>query len=158
MSNDLGPVAPTHSVSFLALLRYQQETANAAATSSMYNPESNRFGHYLSRQEWKKRFGPSRHDVKSARVLLKRWGISSSWDAPNSFLLVRGPARAIERVFSVKIDAYAAPSGRRFYAAARDPVIPRSLAPFLNGTGHICSFQDRAASLIPVEDFDLPTC
>lgn len=57
-----------------------------------------------------------------------------------AWMTIAGPARPLERVFHVRVDRYRAHSGVRFYAARRDPLVPRRLRSAIAAVGHISSY------------------
>ncbi len=149
-SRDLGPLPPATAVSFVALLRDPASRSGAARIAAIYNPHSSLFGHYESAGEWARRFGPSPALVARVQAMMRRSGITASWRAGDSWMLLNGSARAVERTFHVRIHRYRALSGRRFYAAPHDPVIPAVLDSFFAGTGHLSSYPDRRIRVVPI--------
>ncbi len=149
-SHDLGPVTASTRVSFLASLRHPGMSRAAAQLAAMYDPHSTRFGHYDSLRQWMRSTGLSPSMVDQVRAVLRRSGIAVDWQPGDGWMLVGGPAGAVERVFSVRIHEYRAVSGRRYYASARDPVIPHALASIVVGTGHVSNYPDRGFRIVPV--------
>lgn len=147
-SRDLGPVTSSQTVTFLAVLRNPSARRQAAELAAIYSPHSRLFGHYKNAQH--PGAGALAHDVGFARAFLRRAGLTVSWEPGSEWLLVRGGARAVERVFRVRVHAYIASSGLHYYAAARDPRIPGPLRAVITGAGHIWSYPDRRPSIIPV--------
>lgn len=148
-STDMGSLAPSQRVSFLADLRDPSGGRDAAALAAIYDPRSAAFGHYETAQQWARRSGLARRAALQARAYLRHAGIDTAWQPGSDWVEISGPVRAIERVFRVSIRDYTSHSGLRYYAAGRDPIIPARLAGVLAGAGHISSYPDRLPGIIP---------
>lgn len=145
-SRDLGSAAPSQTVAFLVRLRDPLARRRVEELAAIYTPSSKSFGHYQTA-----RYESAPPTVRAARAFLSRLGMTAVWEPGSSWLVLKGPAQAVERVFQVRIHDYVASSGRRFYAAAGDPLIPRQLAGVITGTGHISSYPDRQPNIIPAD-------
>ena len=90
-------------------------------------------GGTLSTAEFDARFGPDQARVEDSVGRLSVAGLTPSWTAGSSVLVLDGPAAALERVLRVRFQDYLAPDGIRFYAADRDPTLPAYLKPLVSG-------------------------
>jgi kumamolisin len=149
-SRDLGPVAAAANTSFVALVRDQTAPRRSAEIAAMYDPSSTTFGRYQTAQQWSSAHDAAAHDARRAAAFLKPFGIAVRWQPGTDSVLIGGPAASIERVFRVRIHAYMTPSGGRYAASTRDPIVPPQLSAELAGTGHISSYPDRRARILPV--------
>lgn len=148
-SRKLHPAASSHTVSFLALLHDPTAAERASRLAAIYDPRSRAFGRFETLRDLE-RAGPLPRAVQRIQTGLRHAGLTAAWHPGDDWLEIRGPAGAIERLFRVRIDAYLAPSGRRFVAAAHDPIVPRAFHSIIAATGHLSSYPDRRATIVPV--------
>jgi kumamolisin len=137
-------------VAFLASLRDPAVRQHATDLAALYDPRSPAFEHYKTPAQWVRRFAPMQHTVRSVQAFLSREGVAASWQPGTDWLTIGGPARAIESVFRVGIHGYISRSGRQFYAAPRNPVVPSPLAAVLRA-GRISSYTNLRPSILPVD-------
>ena len=101
-------------------------TLDAVITAAS-DPANPRYGHYLTRDEYRVRFAPTDADVSAVRGWAERAGLRVDAVSPERLLVTaRGTTSQVQRLLGVTIDDYSLP-GRRFYANDRDPVVPSSL-------------------------------
>jgi kumamolisin len=149
-SQNLGPVAPAHPVSFILLLRDPTAAREEADLAALYDPRSRHYGHFLTAAQYAASYGPSAAAVARVRAVLRRDGLAIQWQKGNAWLVVSGPAGRVERVFRVHIHDYIAPMGEHFYASAQDPRIPVALRPQVSGASHVSSYLEVHRLSVPV--------
>jgi kumamolisin len=148
-SRDLGRIQPDRQVTFTLLLKDPSAQRRAAAIAALYDPHSSHFGQYLSLPQWKMRFGPRVDRVQRVRRALRSRGVTSRWVRGDGWMIASGPARRVEQVFGVRIDRYAAVSGRHFWASRHDPVVPSWLRGTVAAAGHLTSYVNRRTFAVP---------
>lgn len=152
-ARDLGRLPGRAHVSLLLSLRDTTAIQRQRAIAEMYDPRSRRFGHFQSPAQWAAS-GPSLRRVAWAQAYLHARGIASHWQRGADWLMVTGPSAAISRVFRVRIDRFRASDGRRLYAALRSLWVPTALQSVVSGAGHLSSYSDRRATVIPTNGLD----
>jgi kumamolisin len=113
----------------------------------MYRPGSRAFGRFLNPRELA-RYAPASDSISRVRSFLRRAGLSTSWQQGDSWLMVRGPATAVDRTFYVDVHEYTSAGGIHYYASARDPGVPAGLRADVSAAGRIDSFRERT-HLVP---------
>jgi len=108
-------------------LRHQPELETLL--TSLYDPASAEYGHYLSRDEFTARFSPTPADYAAVIAFAKSQGLSITGTHPERTLLnVTGSAAAVKAAFGVTVKNYVSPDGRLFHAPDAEPSLPASVA------------------------------
>lgn len=139
-SRDLGPLAGPATVRFVVSLRDAISVTEAERLAAVSDPRSRSFGSYLSPRRYASLTGPSPSRVRTALVILRRHGLRGSWSAGAGWMVIAGPARAMDRYFRVRIDRFRSRSGVRFYASRRNPALSGPLRRVVSAVGHISSY------------------
>jgi subtilase family serine protease len=101
-------------------LRNQEELDELLGQLS--NPESQKFGHYLSAQQFAAEFGPSDQDYQALIKFAEQNGLTVTRTYPNRVLLdVTGAVQDVEKVLHINMLTYRHPSRGEFYAPDREP-------------------------------------
>ena len=159
-SQDRGAVAPGRRVSLILSLKDPTAARLTADVNAMYDPNAATFGHFKTPAQLDARYGPPASRVMRVLRILRGYGLSGQWRRGNNWLVVAGPARRVDAVFHVSVHAYVAPDGVRYEASARDPTLPRSLQPDVDGVSRISSYfrplahAIRGSGLTPVDLLD----
>ncbi len=148
-SADLGPVAPGTPIEILLIVRNPARAKQAADIAAMYSPRSRSFGHMLTAKQVAERYGPSPRMVGQLIAILRRLGLSASWQAGNDWIMATGPASRMESAFHVRVAWYRSPHGTRYYAGDRDPVLPSALTSFVQEAGRISSYFEPSTYAVP---------
>lgn len=93
--------------------------------AQIYDPASPQFHHYVSAEEFARRFGPAVEDYAAVGAYCRSKGLSIVATHPNRTVLeVAGPAEAFERVFHTTLRVYRHPTeARNFFAPETEPSI-----------------------------------
>ena len=103
--------------------------------------ESPDFHHFLSPEEWTKRFDPSEQDEQAVVDWAKAQSLNVTHRFPNRLLVdIEGPVSAIEKAFNVTINLYQLDT-KSFYSNDRDPEIPSSLLGVIQSVGGLNNLQ-----------------
>ncbi len=122
-----GPHNPDGALTLTIGLGARNAAVLDAVIAASSDPASPRYGHYLTRDEYRARFAPTDVDVSAVRAWAERAGLRVSAVSPERLLVTaRGTTSQVQRLLGVTIDDYSLP-GRRFYSNDRDPVVPSDL-------------------------------
>lgn len=114
-------------------LRNQQELSDVL--SSMYNPRSSLYHHFLTPQQFAAEFGPTAEQQQQVIAYLRSQGFSVTHVAPNGMLIdANADVAQTEAAFAVKINTYQL-GARKFYANASAPSVPASVASLITSIG-----------------------
>ncbi len=97
----------------------------------LQDPASKNYHHWLTSDEFLKRFGPSAAQVKAVATWLGTEGFTVSHQSATSIEFA-GPAAQAERTFSVRIARF---GNGNVYANTNDPVIPKRFAGVIGAVG-----------------------
>jgi hypothetical protein len=99
------------------------------------------FHHFLTPEEWSKRFDPSEEDEQAVVDWAKAQGLTVTHRFPNRLLVdVEGPVATIERALNLTINTYQL-GAKSFFSADRDPEIPSRLSQVVQSVGGLNSLQ-----------------
>jgi Pro-kumamolisin, activation domain len=126
---------PTHADEFAQLLRDVQD------------PNSSKFRHFLTFEDWKARFAPTDSDVAKVAEWAGRSGLTVLHQfGDNLAVKVEADAQTIERAFDLQLNHYTFGT-RRFFAADRDPAMPAELAGVLKNVQGLDSYYRMRAAM-----------
>jgi subtilase family serine protease len=134
-SADLGAaraVLGNESISATVALQLRNTTEMQALLASVYNRGDPQFRHFLSKDEFNARFGPSDTTVAQVTKRLEQAGLQVTRTG-TTFLRVTGSTAAMEAAFGVSLHAYQVPAsaagpGYRFRAPTSAPQAPADIA------------------------------
>jgi len=99
------------------------------------------FHHFLTPEEWSKRFDPSSEDEQAVVDWAKAQGLNVTNRFPNRLIVdVEGPVSTIEKAFNVTMNQYQL-GAKSFFSSDRDPVIPSSLTNVIQSVGGLNNLQ-----------------
>ena len=103
---------------------------------SIYDPSSPQYRHYLSLEEFTRRFGPAEINYQKALDFFEANGLHVTASSANRYIIdVDGPVSAIDRVFHLTLRLYRHPvENRDFVAPDREPTVDLDV-PLLHVTG-----------------------
>jgi len=102
---------------------------------SIQTKGSHDFHHFLSAEEWTKRFDPSVEDEQAVVDWLTAHGLTVTHRFPNRLLVdVEGTAGTIENAFGVTMNSYQVGT-KTVYSNDRDPQIPSNLTNIIHSVG-----------------------
>jgi kumamolisin len=125
----LGPTSANAEIDFRIELRSRHQAALDAFTSGVNIPGSPDYRHYLTADEFGRRFGPSDRDIGAVRAWLQSGGVDVVAENPQrTALTVRGNAANVERLLGVKLRDYRAEeSNERFHRPFGTAAVPAAL-------------------------------
>jgi uncharacterized repeat protein (TIGR01451 family) len=108
-------------------LRNRQALTNLL--QQIYDPASPNYHHYITPEQFKAQFGPTRQDYQNVIDFAQKNGLTVVGTHPNRMLLdVRGKASDVENAFHVTLRTYRHPTQNRdFFAPDTDPSVPSTL-------------------------------
>jgi kumamolisin len=118
-ANDLGPLAAKAPVSFILTLRERDVSGLQALLAR---------GGTATSAQWASTYGPDPKGVARIRRVLRRAGLSSTWESGGTVLSVTGGAAAVEHFLHLSIHRFVLHDSTHFYAALSQPVAPKSIA------------------------------
>jgi subtilase family serine protease len=126
---------PAATVEFDLVLRLQRQKLDRYL-SGLYDPDSPVYGHYVSPSTFGRRFGlpAAALAVLGERVRAAGFRVVARYPEHTS-LRVRGTAAAVRRAFGVTLEDAVTAAGHGYHAPDRAPVVPRSLAPWVEAVG-----------------------
>ena len=96
--------------------------------AEIYNPSSSNFHHFITPEEFKKRYALDEAEVARTVNYLEQHGFHSVVVAPNGFMISAvGANQSVQRTFNADIHQYKDSKGRLFFAPAAQIAIPRDL-------------------------------
>jgi pseudomonalisin len=120
--------------------RADRQAALAAFVAGQHDPLSPDYHHWLSADEYGRRFGITDADLEAITSWLGRSGFSVDEVAPGrGWVNFSGVVRDVERVFRTHIDDYVV-DGRLYHANANSPSVPRGLADLVSGIVSLHNF------------------
>ena len=123
----VGHYDPTQMLRLVFALNPPHLAEEEAFLNQLQDPQSYLFHHYLSSEEWNRRFAPSAEDEQAMVAWATSQGLSITQRYPNRLLVdVEAPARVIEKAFNVSINRYQIGS-ETYFSNDRDPAVPASL-------------------------------
>jgi hypothetical protein len=110
-------------------LPLRNPTALSNLLEQICNPASPNYRHYLTREQFTERFGPTQQEYQGVVDFVRARGLTVSGVHSNRMVLeVSGPAAAIEKAFSVRLWVYPHPSeDRMFYAPDSEPQVEKGI-------------------------------
>jgi pseudomonalisin len=140
---DRGPADPSLRYDRMILVlapRAEAQLAVEQTIADLHNPQSPNYHHWLTPEEFGRRFGPSDQDLAQVTQWLERGGFTVDEVAPGrGWINFSGEVRDVERVFRTHIHDYEI-DGKRFHANATSPSVPRALADVVSGIVSLHNF------------------
>jgi len=124
----VSPTDPNTLLEIRVILPWTHQTELNHLLKSIYTPGSADYQHYLSDTQFMLLFGPSKSDISEISQYLTAQGM---WVDPSSVgcvLKVKGTVAAAQQAFGVEINNYEKSDKTRFYATAKNAVLPAYLA------------------------------
>ncbi len=140
-SRDTGRIAAGQPVAFDLILANPEAAGLKKAIAAIYDPHSPSYGHFLTPAEAAARFGPAPGRAAGVIEWLRAHGLGGAWTPGTGAVTATGPAAAVEKAFRIRLDAYRAPNGSRFYAGWDDPRVPPELAAAVVGSSHVTDYR-----------------
>ncbi|HEY2473178.1 MAG TPA: S53 family peptidase [Candidatus Cybelea sp.] len=126
---DLGRATDTTQVSVAVVLNYRNEDQLDQLIEAQGTPGSGSFHHFLTPQQFARRFGPTEADYQATIGQLRDAGFTITHTFTNRTTIdASAPAPVAERLFSTEIHVVRRPDGLMAYRNVRPETIPASLA------------------------------
>lgn len=158
----LGPTSRTLPMERMVLLLAKRPGAEAALDSliaAQHNPKSSQYQHWLTPEEYGRRFGISDRSVASVRSWLESHGFRvEEVTTGRGAIIFSGTVDQVENAFATKIDDYLV-TGVVHHANSLEPSIPAGLADLVQGVISLHDFhsQPALASVAQVSSPDYTT-
>ncbi len=134
ISNSLGAINPSQKISLTFALPLRNQPQLKQMVSDLYNPNSPRYGQYLSLQQFTAAYGPTQDDYNAVIAYAKAQGLTITGMHPERTLLdVSGSAAVVEQAFGIQINNYQSPYGIIYHAPTSEPSLPTAIAGKLIG-------------------------
>ena len=123
----LGPTDPTRTLTISLVLKGDAAGLDAAL-AALNDPRSPEYHHFLSPQEYARRFGATSTTVASLAATLRAAGLRvPTTTAIAGLLNAQGPVATLDALFAVRLGDYCDKHGGRYIAPDAAPHIPASL-------------------------------
>jgi subtilase family serine protease len=160
-ATQLGPLASGQSVTAKVWLAPRDRSGLAALAAAVSNPNSAKYGQFITHKQYAKEFAPTRHDVAAVKRWLTKAGLQVTKTGPDGhYLAVSGTSDAIAAAFGTQIATYTV-NGQTTQAPTSDLSIPSSLAGLVLGVTGLAQFghQVKPADFGPPGGFaNAPPC
>lgn len=148
---DVGPTDPSLRMKRMILLLKiapEKQAELDRLLAEQQNPFSPNFHHWLTPEEFRKRFGPSPEEIATVKNWLVSQGFTMEGTAKGgAWINFSGTVADVERAFHVKMHDYCV-DGHLYHANSNDPSILRSLAGLVAGPVSLNNFPLEAMPLI----------
>jgi subtilase family serine protease len=115
-------------------LNLGNEAGLDALLDGIADPQSPYYHHFLARNQFGPQFGLSLAQVGQVTNALRELGLDpGSADAARLEIPVTATAAALDRAFRITMTDFRLPGGRVAYASTSAPMVPASIAPYVEG-------------------------
>lgn len=116
-------------------LQLRNKTALKQLLQAIYNPDSAQYHQFLTSQQFKADFSPTKEQRQQVTDYLTNQGLAVDSISSNSLLIdAHGQAEQVESAFDVHMHNYRVGS-HTFYANADEPTMPSALSPIIMSIG-----------------------
>jgi kumamolisin len=154
-STRLGPAASADRMTVQVALKLRDQAALEDLVMRVSAPGSPEYGHYLTNQQFRDRFGPTATTVAATAGYLQAQGLAIVGSAPGSTLVnAEGTVAQVEQAVHTSISRYHDPVADRDYFANDDaPALPPTIASAVQAVHGLDNHAVRHRSAAPC-----PTC
>ncbi|MDE3008309.1 MAG: hypothetical protein KGI14_04695 [Acidobacteriota bacterium] len=122
--------SPGGSTNFDVVLRQPHQRELTAFLSSLYNPRSPNFRHFVTPSTFARRFGASKASVRAVRAYFASYGVRvTGVNKARTLVSLRGHDADVARAFATSVENIRTPGGVVVAQFARAASVPSSLAP-----------------------------
>jgi hypothetical protein len=149
----LGLMPPTQQLSAAIALPFRNREALSNLLHEINNPASPNYRHYLTREQFTERFGPTEQDYATLKKFAAASGLRVNAEHANRMLLeVNGTVADIDRVFHTTLRLYRHPTeARTFYAPDTQPSLDVTVPVLsVSGLDNYALARPRLQSVSPV--------
>jgi kumamolisin len=130
----LGPLPSNYPLDIALVLRGQRSTDLDETLAGINDPHSPLFHHFLTPDQFSRRFGPTASAWGQVIQVLRAAGMRTEGaDSPGSLLAAHGTAATVERLFGVRLYRYRSVHGEVYYSADALPHIPAAISADVSG-------------------------
>ncbi|HEY0197498.1 MAG TPA: protease pro-enzyme activation domain-containing protein [Rhodanobacter sp.] len=135
----------------LLLQRSEQQTeALEALIADQHNPDSPRFQHWLTPEQYGQTFGAADQDIQAVTAWLVSQGFKVNGVYPNKLQIdFGGTVGQVNRAFQTRELQYKLGDGNTHFAIANDISIPSALRPVVAGVAGLSNLHPRSKSILP---------
>jgi subtilase family serine protease len=130
----IGPAPSTTTLPLVVTLQPRDPAALSAEVQAVSDPHSPEYRHFLTPQEFARRFGPTPSTVAQVASALRSQGLTVGRPAATGLSLpVSGTVAQVQSAFSTPISRYRLSSGKTGYDNRSAPEVPVTVAPQIEG-------------------------
>lgn len=124
----LGKAAASRSLGVTVTLALRDQSGLDNFISSVYNPSSPLYHHFLTPSQFAQQFGPTTASQQQVKSWLRSQGLRITGSSPNGVqVFARGTVPAMQQAFHTSLYSYQR-SGQTFVANSRSVAVPASLS------------------------------
>lgn len=136
-------------VTLTVMLNRDDQAGFDALVTSIADPASPNYRHYVSQADLTARFGPSQQTYDAVLAHLQKNGFNLVEGSANRLTItVQGTRAQAKQAFAVGVDDYQV-DGRTFFANDSDPVLPATLQPHVRGISGFANLAQPKPALNP---------
>ncbi len=141
---DQGPVSVDLALDHIVLLLKRSPAQDSALNQLLVEQQqvsSPNYHHWVTPEEFGRRFGPSDHDIEVITAWLESQGLEVAGASHGRTVIeFSGTAAQVENAFHTPIHKFLV-NGEEHWANAKDPQIPAALAPVVTGVARLHNFK-----------------
>ena len=127
-------VSSTEKISLALTLPLRDSVGLDTLLGRVYDPKDPLYRHYLTSEEFTRRFGPTEQSYEAVAAFARTRGLSVSGTHSNRLLLdVTGTASTVESAFGLHLMRYRAHSGQIFRAPDANPLVTAAMSTQISG-------------------------
>ena len=127
-------VSSTEKISLALTLPLRDSVGLDTLLGRVYDPKDPLYRHYLTSEEFTRRFGPTEQSYQAVAAFARARGLAVTGTHSNRLLLdVTGTASTVESAFGLHLMRYRAHSGRFFRAPDADPLVTSAVSGQISG-------------------------
>ncbi len=115
------------------VLRPSHESELSTLLTTLYDPKSETYRHWLGKGEFNAHFAPTNTQIAAVEDYFQQRGLKVEQTSSPFLLRASGPSGLIEAAFNTTLNTYRNPRGIRYYSNASEIRVPASLAPGVLG-------------------------
>jgi kumamolisin len=133
-------------VSLAVALGVNDPAALERDLEAVYDPASPEYGHYLTPDEFTRRYSPSEKDFGEVLQYLNERGLTVTATHPNRLVIdVEATAGGVEQALGLELHQYQMPDGRVAHASLGEPLVSDAIASRVTGFVGLSSIGKRVA-------------
>ncbi len=150
----VGQLAANTPMNLTVVLNLRNTQALQTLVSRLYNPNDPMYEHYLTPQEFRAEFGPTRQDFAQVEQYLNSHNLRIIRETTNT-VQFQGTSADVESAFGVQMQNYLKPNGTLAYAPSGNPQVASQIAPEIAGVLGLNTFSHFTAHYIKRQNTEL---